>query len=1159
MKKYLLLFIMAFGFSVLGMGQLLYENFNYAPPAYIGGNLGDVGSSSNNWTTHSITPLQTTTIDVIDGNLSYTGLATSSGYKLYFFSNANATSRDVNRLFTPVGTPTVMYYSALINVVDNSQIGTGFDYFFSFGGASGSSVTSLFARLHIKSIGTGFRLGIQNNSGTGATQTEFATTLSFGTTYLVVVKYDLNGASNDIASLWVNPASLGGAEPAGSVTNASSATQPVAFASLCLRNNLVSPKVEIDEMRVGATWADVTPTGTISAPSTQTSNFTFANILQTQMNVSWTIGNGGNRVVKMNTINSFSTPADGSSPTANTVWANTGEQVIFNGSAGTVPIVTGLSTATTYYFQAWEYNGGVGTSVFCTSAGANNPLSQITAAAATAPLVSSPTATAITATSALLGGDITADGGDAITERGTVWSLSTPVTIADNKLAEGLFATGVFTHTRSGLPFNTLIHYAAYATNSVGTTLSTEGTFTTLFGEPTNQAASFAATAPTFSTVTNTWLDNDGVAPAQPATGFLIMGNLTGTFVDPIDGSQPASDPILSDGDGFVYVNHGQQTYTWTGLLGSTHYYFAIYAYTNSGTNIDYKLVAPAADVTTPIFVQPVAAWTFDATAPKPNTPTSVAANFGDQTATAMLYADGTNGSSAWAQATELDAFGGTTLNDPREGAAILEGFTYSLLGGTGNSANGKSIILKFSMSALQDPILTFATRGSGTGFNNHQWAWSTDGTTFTDCGTNTAVTTSSFVTKTIDLTAINTLDGVATVYLRLTVTGATSASGNNRLDNIVIHASAATTLPPTVITNAAVSLDATSYTLHGTVNANNLTTAVSFNYGTATGVYGSTIAGNPASVNGNAITPISADLTGLAQNTTYFYRITGTSNNGTSNGNEKFFVTPCVTPGDAGTISGPASVVSNGTPYQYSIPAIANATSYVWSFPAPYTITLGDGTNMVTVTFGVGAVSGDVTVFGVNPCDETSTTATYPITVISVPATLDVTGTVSATACYNATQTITVAGNATTFEVMAGATVTMVAGTNILYLPGTLIHSGATMHGYIAPGGPYCPAAKASEEIAGTETPGVSLMDNSFKIYPNPTSGLFTIEQQGDAANGLVKVDVLGTLGSKVLSTQFQGVSKQELSIKGNPPGIYFVRVSAGEKVQTVKIILTN
>ena len=122
MKKTLLILLVSLGFYSLSMGQaILYEDFNYAPPAYIGGN-GNAGSTSNNWTTHSVTTGQTTTIDVVSGNLSYLGLAASSGYKVYFFSNANATSRDVNRAITPVGSPTVMYYSALINIIDNTQL-----------------------------------------------------------------------------------------------------------------------------------------------------------------------------------------------------------------------------------------------------------------------------------------------------------------------------------------------------------------------------------------------------------------------------------------------------------------------------------------------------------------------------------------------------------------------------------------------------------------------------------------------------------------------------------------------------------------------------------------------------------------------------------------------------------------------------------------------------------------------------------------------------------------------------------------------------------------------------------------------------------------------------------------------------------------------------
>ena len=134
-----------------------------------------------------------------------------------------------------------------------------------------------------------------------------------------------------------------------------------------------------------------------------------------------------------------------------------------------------------------------------------------------------------------------------------------------------------------------------------------------------------------------------------------------------------------------------------------------------------------------------------------------------------------------------------------------------------------------------------------------------------------------------------------------------------------------------------------------------------------------------------------------------------------------------------------------------------------------------------------------------------------------------------------------------------------MIAGVKIKYEPGTIVHAGGYMRGYIALNGPYCTPGKSVEIPSGKDEAGLSLMDNAFKIYPNPTSGIFTIEQRSALATGQVKVEVLGTLGGKILSTEFQGLRKQELSIKGNPPGIYFVKVSAGEKVQTVKIILTN
>jgi len=253
-----------FCFSRAGLSQaILYEEFNYTPPANIGGN-GAAGSANNNWTTHSVSSGQTTTIDVVSGNLSYTGLTPPAGYKVSMFGANNTMSRDVNRGFS--STDNALYFSVLLNLVDNSGITTTGDYFMHFGATSGTSVTIFGGRLGAKQVngGTNYRFMIANTSGGTVIFTEFPLDCNFGTTYLVVVKYDKSAAPT-MASLWVNPASLGGSEPAGAVTNNSGTSPFATFASICLRNNATTPKVEIDEIRVGASWASVTPTGGVSS------------------------------------------------------------------------------------------------------------------------------------------------------------------------------------------------------------------------------------------------------------------------------------------------------------------------------------------------------------------------------------------------------------------------------------------------------------------------------------------------------------------------------------------------------------------------------------------------------------------------------------------------------------------------------------------------------------------------------------------------------------------------------------------------------------------------------------------------------------------------------------------------------------------------------
>ena len=321
----------------------------------------------------------------------------------------------------------------------------------------------------------------------------------------------------------------------------------------------------------------------VAVPSVQTSGITFNDIQQTQMAVSWTPGNGEKRVVKVNTSNSFTDPADGTDPPANAVYAGNGEQVVYNYSGASIPAITGLTTGVTYWFRIYEYNGAGTLTKFNTMQAMNNPRSQATSALLLPPAVTSPTSATVTTSSAILGGRVTSDGGSPVTERGTLWKTSSPVTISDNKLAEGSTDTGVFSHLRTQLPPAMQIHHAAYATNAIGTALTPEATFFTLALEPATHVTGFSATPGGTTSIGLSWNPL-----ATGAAGYLILqkqGVLPPAAM-PSDANLYLPGAIL--GDGVVAANIIQGTagmQTITGLSPGTAYSFTIFPYAWDGSN----------------------------------------------------------------------------------------------------------------------------------------------------------------------------------------------------------------------------------------------------------------------------------------------------------------------------------------------------------------------------------------------------------------------------------------------------------------------------------------------------------------------------------------------------------------------------------------------
>lgn len=223
--------------------------------------------------------------------------------------------------------------------------------------------------------------------------------------------------------------------------------------------------------------------------------------------------------------------------------------------------------------------------------------------------------------------------------------------------------------------------------------------------------------------------------------------------------------------------------------------------------------------VTAPASAAVIAAWDFQTTAnggtaaiaaPSsgvPNTtPKVYAANFGS----GALYLDGSNFSSNFSlpatgsSGAEIGALAGTTVNANASigmstvtaGAAALSVAGGTLSGGV-YPANGKSMVLKFSMSGLAGLSISYATQRSGTGFTSQVLQYSTDGSAWFGIGANSAIQSDYGATApgvaATSFSGISGLDNASVAYVRITLSGATSSAGNNRFDNIVL---AATVIP---------------------------------------------------------------------------------------------------------------------------------------------------------------------------------------------------------------------------------------------------------------------------------------------------------------------------------------------------------------------------
>lgn len=247
--------------------------------------------------------------------------------------------------------------------------------------------------------------------------------------------------------------------------------------------------------------------------------------------------------------------------------------------------ITGLTANTDYFVRAYATNS-VGTAY-------GNEITFKTLAIVGATVTTStPTFTATTATA---GGNVTADGGAAVTERGVCWSTTAnPNVTTGTKVVAAAAGLGTYTVSITGLQPGTTYHVVAYAQNTSGVSYGSDVPFTTLATKP-------SVTSTTDANPTQTTATVGGEVTATGGAAITERGVYWGLSANPETSGTKA---VATLGQ------LGTFTVNLTNLTPATRYYVKAFATNSQGTEFGTEVsfttdaVTPAVLTTTaPAFV----------------------------------------------------------------------------------------------------------------------------------------------------------------------------------------------------------------------------------------------------------------------------------------------------------------------------------------------------------------------------------------------------------------------------------------------------------------------------------------------------------------------------------------------------------------------------
>ena len=205
-------------------------------------------------------------IKVATGSFSYAGLAdlTPAGNLASIAGSGGGSSY---RAFTGSAVSGgAVYYSFLVQCTSLPASGDKYLTGFLPSGTTSPGGSSDALAVYAKLSGTGYQMGVRKP---GASTTYASTVLALNTTNLIVAKYLFgSGSGDDVVSLYINPAA-GAAEPASPDVTLTGGTDAANLLNVYLKSSSGYGIWNFDTLRVGPSWADVTPSSAGPPPSTQ--------------------------------------------------------------------------------------------------------------------------------------------------------------------------------------------------------------------------------------------------------------------------------------------------------------------------------------------------------------------------------------------------------------------------------------------------------------------------------------------------------------------------------------------------------------------------------------------------------------------------------------------------------------------------------------------------------------------------------------------------------------------------------------------------------------------------------------------------------------------------------------------------------------------------